>query len=146
MPGNSASAAKQLLPVFALAFNKLLCNKSKNYNFILSFLALVSPIQKIKNINLLFCHLLSTGSANIFSIFFFSIAYCSKMTSPPALTDSVLCCGDSDYFWHSVQYTVQCTALKEDGNRRQGKGRRVGAGGKICSIPRRASCFALVYL
>ena len=35
---------------------------------------------------------------------------------------------------------------KKDENRSQGKGRRVGLGGKICSIPCRASCFASVYL
>ena len=33
-----------------------------------------------------------------------------------------------------------------DGIRRQGKGRCVCLGGRICSIPCRAGCFALVYL
>ena len=32
-------------------------------------------------------------------------------------------------------------ALKKDGNRRQGKGRRAGFGGKICPIPCHDNCF-----
>ena len=36
--------------------------------------------------------------------------------------------------------------IEKDGIRRQGKGRRVWLGGKICLIPCRANCFALVYL
>ena len=35
---------------------------------------------------------------------------------------------------------------KKDGIRRQGKDRRICFRGRICSIPCRASCFALVYL
>ena len=44
------------------------------------------------------------------------------------------------YYYYSRQ------TIEEGWNRRQGKGRRVGKGGKICSIPCRASCFAWVYL
>ena len=44
------------------------------------------------------------------------------------------------YYYYSRQ------TIEEGWNRRQGKGRRVGKGGKICLIPCRARCFASVYL
>ena len=44
------------------------------------------------------------------------------------------------------QWTDVVVTKKKDENRRQGKGRRVCLGGRIYSIPCRASCFALVYL
>ena len=48
---------------------------------------------------------------------------------------------------HTPRYTPPAqVSIKKDGNRRQGKGRRVCLEGKICSIPCRTSCFASVDL
>ena len=48
---------------------------------------------------------------------------------------------------HTPHYTPPAqVSIKKDGNRRQGKGRRVCLEGKICSIPCRTSCFASVDL